>query len=309
VFTDIATSVIRRETRAHHPFFLNVAFLAPHSAGPQEEAPGPQPAGIGRGEMDNRLAVPPARYRSIFRRLSIVRGPAFNEADVSDKPGFLQHGKFFQPMTAQDEADIDARYQARVGSLMAVDDAVARIVATLKDTGALQNTVIMFTSDNGFFYGEHRIRGGKYFVYDPATRVPLLMRGPGIARGAVRTQMVSNIDLAPTILALAHARPLRLPDGRSLTPLLGPHGDQVTWDRALLFASGANNEYPAVYSAIRTDRYLYVEYSTGDRELYDLVHDPDELQSLHRDPALKTVREQLARHLAALRTCRGDTCR
>jgi N-acetylglucosamine-6-sulfatase len=316
-FARMATDVIRRDAHTGHPFFLNVAFLAPHSAGPQEES-GKQPASVGRGIMDNRLAVPPRRYRDaasespyslMLHDALDTHDPSFNEADMSDKPRFLQHDPNFRALTLKDMSEIEARTIDRQETLLAVDDAVQRIINTLRTTGVLHRTVVIFTSDNGFFAGEHRIRAGKYFVYDPSVRVPLLMRGPGIAHGVVRTQMVGNIDLAPTILALAHARPLRVMDGRSLVPLLRPDGATIQVHHELLFESGANTEYPAVYHAIRTERYLYVEYSTGDRELYDLKKDPYELQSRQNDPALRTERESLQRHLRALLTCSGATCR
>jgi arylsulfatase A-like enzyme len=308
LFARMAVSVIRREARARHPFFLNVAFLAPHSSGNKEEATGPKLPSIGKGLLDNQPATPPHRYAHSLDELKLPEGPAFDEPHMHNKPGFLEHGRYFQPFTRTDIAAITTRYHDRLESLMAVDDAVEQIVNTLRATGVLNNTVIMFTSDNGFFYGEHRIRAGKYFVYDPSVRVPLLIRGPGIARGVTRTQMVANIDLAPTILALAAAHPLRLMDGRSLVPMLRDGGESVHWNRALLLESGPNPDYPAVYHAIRTGRYTYVEYSTGDRELYDMKNDPNELNNLYGDPAYTGLIRRLHRHLASLRVCRGASC-
>jgi N-acetylglucosamine-6-sulfatase len=313
VYARMASAIIRRRARSHRPFFLNVAFLAPHSAGPQEEAVGVEPAWMANGMMDNRLAVPPRRYRGRLTTLSLPHPASFDKPDLlSHQPAFMRKGtwrSFFRRFTPFDVTDMTRRYHARLESLLAVDDAVEQIVTTLERTGLLGHTVILFTSDNGFFQGEHRIRAGKYFPYDPATRVPLLIRGPGIAAGVTRSELVGNIDLAPTILALGHARPLRVMDGRSLLPLLTSLSPSVNWQRDLLLESGPNTEFPAVYHAIRTDHYLYVQYSTGDRELYDLETDPAELVNRQDDPAYASIRAELAQRLARLETCQGASCR
>lgn len=312
VYARLATASIYRAARAHVPFFLNVAFLAPHSAGPQEEALGPTPALVMKHLIDNRLAVPPLRYRGTLGRLPLPHPASFDKADMGKVPTFMRRGPwrtFFRRFTSSDIFDIARRYHARLESLLAVDDAVEQIVTALQETGLLSNTVVMFTSDNGFFNGEHRIRAGKYFVYDAATRVPLLIRVPGIAGGVTRPDAVANIDLAPTVLALAHAKPLRTMDGRSLLPLLSSPSTGTGWKRDLLFESGPNGDYPAVYHAIRTDRYLYVEYSSGDRQLFDLRSDPEELNNRVDDPTLASINREMAHRLAVLETCRGRSCR
>ncbi|HKF80675.1 MAG TPA: sulfatase/phosphatase domain-containing protein [Thermoleophilaceae bacterium] len=113
----------------------------------------------------------------------------------------------------------------------------------------------MFTSDNGLFHGEHRVRNGKVLVYEPSIRVPLVLRGPGVRRGAHRRQLVTNADLAPTIRDAANARPGRLEDGRSLFPLLRDSGRE--WGRDLLIEGNAGVN--GGFSALRTYRYVYVE--------------------------------------------------
>lgn len=308
VLTRMAVSVIRREARRGGPFFMNVGFLAPHSAGTKDETDmGPEPAPIARGMLSNRLAVPPRRYRGTLHDIPLPRPASFDESNISDKPRFFRQLTFFRRFTAADIADITARYHAQIESLLAIDDAVARIAGALQQTRLLDHTVIIFTSDNGFFNGEHRIRAGKYFVYEPSVRVPLLIRGPGIPAGATRTQDVANVDLAPTILDLAHARPLRVMDGLSLLPLLAH--PLRHWRAALLLESGPNRVFPATYAAVRTPRYLYVEYNTGDHELYDLRRDPYELTNRYGDPTMRAVRARLHRLLDRLRVCKGRACR
>jgi arylsulfatase A-like enzyme len=157
--------------------------------------------------------------------------------------------------------------------------------------------------------------------YDPSTRVPLIARGPGIPAGAVSRQLVGNIDLAPTITQLAGARPGRTFDGQSLLPFA--RNPRLHIPRALLHETGGSRfihrrdqdagGMPAVrrvlsYRAVRTERWLYVEYHDGARELYDLRHDRWELHSLHADPAARPTRRLLAAALRRLAHCRGPTC-
>ncbi len=158
----------------------------------------------------------------------------------------------------------------------------------------------MFTSDNGFFHGEHRIPGGKGHIYEESIRVPLLMRGPGIPRGVDVDDLVINADLAPTIVDVANASPGLVMDGRSLIPVAQQPG--IEQGRELLI------EQPG-FAAIRTERYLYAEHDTGEKELYDLKHDPFELRSRHDDPAYASIQAQLAARLQQLRSCAGSSCR
>ncbi len=182
---------------------------------------------------------------------------------------------------------------------------MAAIMAALRAEGELDDTLIVFTSDNGYFYGEHGIQNGKVLAYEPSIRVPLVLRGPGVPAGARRRQLVTNADLAPTILAAAGGVPGKVQDGRSLFPLLDDPG--LEWGRDLLVEGAAGLNQPA-YDALRTYRYTFVEYTTGERELYDLERDPFQLQSLHADPAHAEVQEELARRLARLRDCAGTDC-
>ncbi len=172
------------------PFFLSLAFLAPHSGGPHEAD---DPAGL-------PTPSPAVRHLNRFAGERPPGDPSYNEVDVTDKPSFIQA---LPPITAARAAAIDENYQQRLESLLAVDEAVVRIVDTLHAEGELDNTLIVFTSDNGFFHGEHRVPIGKVLVYEPSIRVPLIIRGPGVPDGAHRRQLVTNADLAPTILEAA----------------------------------------------------------------------------------------------------------
>jgi N-sulfoglucosamine sulfohydrolase-like protein len=173
-------------------------------------------------------------------------------------------------------------------------------VRALQDSGELERTLFIYTSDNGFFHGEHRIPNGKVQHYEPSARVPLVIRGPGVPAGATQQRQSVNVDLAPTILDAAKAKAGRTVDGLSL---LGWMRDATRYSgRDVLLETGT-------YAAIHTPRYVYVEHNTGERELYDLQNDPYELTSVHDSPGYTQIRSDLARRLLVLRTCKGATCR
>ena len=293
VYRDKANAIIRSRA-AGGPFFLWVAFLADHSGGPRE--PGDPP----------NLATPdPApRHRDRLAGTPLPQSPSFNEADVSDKPLPIRRRPL---INAARQAAIQENWQQRRETLLAVDEAVASIVETLRATGELDNTLLIFTSDNGFFHGEHRIQSGKVLLYEESIHLPLLMRWTGnksLPRGVHRTQLAMNIDDAPTILAAAGAHPGRVEDGTSLLPLWRDGGKELGRDLLV-----DNMPGPTHFDAIRTRHFMYAEYLNGDRELYDLRHDPYELQSEHANRAYDAVMASLSVRLHNLVGCAGATCR
>jgi arylsulfatase A-like enzyme len=286
-----SAGIVERLAPEAQPFFLSVAFLAPHTGGPHE--PG-DPATLGTPAVAER-------HRGAFGSLPLPRGGAFDEANISDKPPFLRRPR----LRPRKVATIEALYRQRLESLLAVDEGIEQIVAALQASGELESTLIVFTSDNGYMAGEHRLPHGKAKAYDPSIRVPLMIRGPGIPAGVQPEQMVVNADLAPTILDAARATAGRLQDGRSLLPLT--RDATLGTERPVLVevAKGTG----MLTTAIRTHRWFYAEHSAGSTELYDMATDPRQLRSLHADPALVGVRARLARRLALLRTCAGPACR
>jgi arylsulfatase A-like enzyme len=302
VLRDKAVAEIER-ARDGRPFFLSLAFVAPHG-----EVREP-------GAATTPFIRPAQRHEHAYAAAAAPASPAYGEADVSDKPPYVRGLK---PLSAAVRARIAADFRSRRASLLAVDEAVAAVVAALERTGALERTWVLFTSDNGFFQGEHRIPKGKYLAYDPATAVPLLVRGPGVGAGTSSAELVSNADLAPTILDAAGARADRTMDGRSLLayardparrsarPVLHEGLIAGSLDRD---GTAARGRSAGVYRAIRTRRYLFVMWRGGARELYDLALDPFQLQSRHRDPAYAAVRADLTTELRRVRTCDGPECR
>jgi N-acetylglucosamine-6-sulfatase len=301
-----AVRFIRRRAPSDRPFFLSVAFLAPHH----------ESASIRR--VTGRLVRPAPRYDGALGARPFETTRAFDEGNVTDKPRFLRRG----PLQLGLMDRIAEHYRERQRSLLAVDDAVQQIADALRDEGELDDTYIIFTSDNGYMQGEHDVPSGKMLPYDPSTQVPLLIRGPGIPEGKVSHELVGNIDLAPTILRVAHARAGKMVDGRSL--LCFARHPRLRTSRPFLHETGGlryipvrdqdQDGSPAVqrilsYRAVRTDRWLYIEYRGGARELYDHRHDPSELHSHYRDPRYARVRRVLRAVLHRLERCRGASCR
>ena len=310
VLARIATTEITRAARAGKPFYLELMTLAPHG-----ELPYP-----GQTEAVDPRAAP--RHEGLFRGVRAPRTAAFDEVDVSDKGSLVKRRGRFGPGTLR---RIDLLYANRREALLSVDDAVASIVETLEAEGIVDDTVIVFTSDNGFMQGEHRFQYGKFVPYEPSIRVPLLIAGPGVAVGVRSPQLVSNVDLAPTILGLLGISTATGPfDGHDLSGHLADPSTALP--RTVLLETypfGATDqelseleamlllEDPDVvsYAGIRTDRYLYVEMTDGTVELYDLVNDPDQLESIASDPSVSSIRATLSNLLVMLRTCSGVTCR
>ncbi len=302
VYTDKAVDLIDRRAPETKPFFLSVAYLAPHSGAPN------RPAGEPRSRCEG-TAKPAIRHRRAFAGLPLPRPPNFNEADVSDKPDSVSNRP---PLTDAGVKRVTRNYRCRAESLLAIDEGAKRIVDELRATGELDDTLLIYTSDNGFFHGEHRIESGKNRVYEEAIRVPLLMRGPGVERGVEVDDLAINADLAPTILDAANAKADFPLDGRSLLPLT-EHPNRKHGRELLIEQESTDSESgePAgvEYRAVRTSRYVYVDNTVGEDELYDLSVDPFELQNQYGSTNYATAQAALAQRLASLRRCKGASCR
>jgi N-acetylglucosamine-6-sulfatase len=290
VIASRAAAAIRTAAASRRPFVIWVAPVAPHDEGPF-------------GSLPPRAAP---RHVGAFAAEPLPMPPSFNEADVSDKPTHIRRTALFDDGAI---AGITTRYRAQLASLLAVDDLVAQVVAALEETGTLSNTIVVFTSDNGFLLGEHRLQG-KLPHYQPSTGVPLLVRGPGVPIGVTQDALVSNVDLAATIADLTGAKPDDPIDGRSFRSLLERPDRRP--GNAVLLEGWPIPDDPAGRmweEGIVTARYRYTEQANGERELYDLRADPDELDSRHDDPAYTPVQVALARLRLEMRRCVGPACR
>jgi arylsulfatase A-like enzyme len=303
--TDVLAERSRRfvaEWAGRQPFFLLVAPYAPH-----------------------KPYVPAPRHAGLYADATAPRGPSFNEADVSDKPG---KGHKLARLSAPAIAEIDRVYRDRLRSLAAVDELVAGLLDELEARGQLDNTFVVVTSDNGYHLGQHRLPAGKFTAYEEDVRVPLMVRGPGVARDVTRAHLIGQVDLAPTLAALGRARLPYAADGRSFAPLLAASPPPVSsWRRATLLeqfgfhpaavtahgpleppevASGQGFvEYPT-YRGLRGQDFKYVESAAG-RELYDLRADPLELRNL-AGALSRSERAALGAYLERLQACRGTGC-
>ncbi len=297
-----ATAFVRTAAASGQPFFLYLGTYAPH-----------------------KPATPARRHAGLFADLQAPRTPSFDEPDVRDKPKRI---RALKRLTAGQIATLDGLYRKQIRSLQAVDEAVAALVQALEETGQLANTYILFTSDNGYHLGQHRLEPGKYTPYETDVRVPLLIRGPGVPAGATSAALTSSVDLAPTLAELAGAT-LGVPaDGRSLTPLFqgqtpadwrqvalleqfefppAPPKNDKTLEPPDLQDEKAVAGYPA-HRGLRSADFKVVEYGTGEREVYDLRQDPEELVNLRNRVSRKWLNDlaQLARDLSS---CAGKACR
>ena len=300
VYTDKAVELIGRRAPLDQPFFLSLAYLAPHSGGPNPDPP--------NESRCNGTAKPAARHIGAFASEPLPQPPSFNEADVSDKPSGISSR---EPLTTQQIGRATRNYRCRAESLLAIDEGVERIVNALSDTGELENTLVIYTSDNGFFHGEHRIQTGKNRIYEEAIRVPLLIRGPGIPEGVSVDELAINADLTPTILDATDLSAAIAVDGRSLLPTAERPGRLRGRELLIEQAGSADEEGGAgvTYAAVRNSKYTYVSNASGETELYDLDADPYQLDNQVANPAYDAAEAALAARLAGLRTCAGESCR
>ena len=321
VFARQSEQIFREYARSPHPFFFWDSFTAPHHGLPHE-ADDPPPAVHRDGSVETFRTT--ARPRRVWGRFNsaIPHGPGFRgEPNVSDKPFYIRN----RPrMTAADERAVTQITRERAESLSVVDHAIKNMIQVLKQTGQLDNTYIFFTSDNGYFLGEHRMRQGKILPYEASLRVPMIVRGPGIPSGQVRTDPFTLIDFAPTFLQMSGAQRPASIDGEGMLGV-AEHGDQG-WNRGILTETGPRyvrdgiaessnflrkRNGPSVLrftQGIRTRDYLYTEVATGWKELYDVRTDPGEQTNLVHRKSEQKVAAALAHELALLRSCKGRDC-
>jgi N-acetylglucosamine-6-sulfatase len=260
-----------RSAPTEQPLFLYFAPFAPHAP-----------------------AIAANAYKKTFKGLRPFRPPSFNEADVSDKPTWVQQLPLFtQPQVRAIDQERRKTYQ----SLLSVDDAVHTIVTALSDTGRLSDTLIVFASDNGLADGEHRwIR--KKGPYEEQIRVPIVVRyDPLITSARTDDHYVTNIDFAPTFAAAAG---VASPDveGLNMMPLISD--PSYPWRQDFLIEHLASSDV-TMYCALRsTEGYLYVTYSTAEEELYDLNLDPYQLVNVASDPAYASTVASLRIRLQTL---------
>ena len=243
--------------------------------------------------------VPARRHASAYDHFPWTPPPNFNEADVTDKPAWVRS------LRPRDASATASDWRTASETLLAVDEAIEELIIALATRGSLDNTVLMFVSDNGFSFGSHRVPE-KTAVYDEIVRVPLLIRFPGSV-SRIEPRLAAHTDLAPTMAELAGVAPEHAIDGVSLVPLL--NGTATDWRTSLLLewrGSLAMGQHVPRYWAVRTGDWKYVELDTGERELYDLRLDPYELDNRAGEAAYVVIEGSLA---AELRRLKGESDR
>jgi arylsulfatase A-like enzyme len=314
VIGDFSVRLAEKYARSTRPFFLNVNYVAPHHGGPEEADD------VGRvrrrdGRMEEyaspaRPAWVQGRFDSMITHgAGVPRAGGPLERDVTDKPTYFSK---LPEANHRERVALRDLTRQRAEAIYVMDRQVRRLVKTLERSGSWERTVFVFTSDNGYFLGEHRKRTGKTRAHEPSLRVPLVASGPGIPRGERRYDPVTTVDLTATLLDLAGAVPPMEADGASQVATLRL-GDQG-WDRPILTESAIPGRRPGwsrgrTSVGVRTSQYSLILNGPWSHELYDLVADPLQERNVYGDPAYSEARGLLRAVVAQIQDCRGESCR
>ena len=326
---DYALPYIRQHERDPDPFFLHVSYIAPHWGRGRNDAAGRRCANGKPFAFETAKAKPAPRDAGAFGEAKLPTPPSFNEADMSDKPGAVR-GR--ERLSRREIRVVTERYRCELASLLAVDRAVGEITAAIDEAHLSRRTYVIFTSDNGYMHGEHRIRAEKVQPYEEALRVPLVIAGPAIPPGSRSTirsptstwhrrSSSSPRSRCPTRSSdpstAARSRPTptgaATPTARSRSRPSAPRGARPPGPSSPPPGSGCAP--PATSMSSTTGprsrpwpRASACEIGAGsvtDVELYDLAADPHELISRHADSAYVVTRAALAGAVGELRRCAG----
>jgi N-acetylglucosamine-6-sulfatase len=287
VLSGLAAGFIRQASGT--PFFIEIATYAPHAP-----------------------YVPAPRDADAFPGLRAPRTPSFDAAPDANAPSWLR--RHVQPLSDTDKAKIDRDFRKRAQSVLAIDKMIGELQQAVAASGQAKNTYFVFSSDNGYHMGEHRLMPGKMTAFDEDIRVPLIVTGPGVPAGRTLDAIVENIDLCPTFTELGSTTAPGNVDGHSLVPLL--HGQAVAeWRTAALIEHhgpvrdptdpdlpAVRSGNPTTYEAMRLPTALYVEYADGTKEYHDLKTDPDEIRNAFASLS-NAEKASLSATLAAISSC------
>ncbi len=285
-----ATAFVASAAGRANPFMLEVAPFSPHS--PYT----PAPADVGT-----------------FAGIQEPKGPDFDTLP-HPAPAWM---KGRHPLSSASLAKIQHWFEMRVEAVQSVDRMIGALEHSVEAAGQAQNTVFVFSSDNGYHLGQYTLEYGKQTAFDTDIRVPLVVAGPGIPADSQSTAMAQNIDLRPTFDQLAGAPTPSDVDGRSLVPLLDQQS--TAWRTYALIEHAHDKPMPTdpdtqdyssgtppTYNAIRTKSFIFIRYEDGDIEYYDIAKDPYELHNL--GPSLSKLRTGYLNHVMnQLIACHGST--
>jgi N-acetylglucosamine-6-sulfatase len=286
LLTDRAVRFLSRER--DEPFVLFLAHKALHPNIIQHDDGTSTP--IGEGGF-----IPAERHRTLYADAEIPRRPSYG-VPPAGKPALERSIEGLPPLGPETVLP-DGAIRDRLRMLMAVDEGLGRMLDVLERKGELENTVVVVTSDHGFFYGEHGLSEERRLAYEESLRIPLVVRYPPLVKaGSVIDPMVLTLDLAPTLLELGGVPPEPL-DGRSLVPLF--RDETEGWRDAFFIEYYSDIVFPRIvnmgYEAVRTERYKLIHYREleGMDELYDLETDPYEMTNLIASEDYASVRQEL----------------
>lgn len=300
IITDLAIEWLKQRDTTR-PFCLMVHHKAPHA---NWEAPERFV-----GQMASRTFPEPETFSDDYagRSANLAAGDLHVGSFLWDL--HYQRGRQLPPLSSDLEpSDVPAWVLQRylrdyLACIASVDENVGRLLSHLDNTGLAKNTLVIYTSDQGFFLGEHGLYD-KRLMYEPSLRMPLLARWPGVIEaGRVEDRIVLNLDFAPTLLGTAGLEPTDRMQGRSMLPLLKGHSVDH-WRQAMLYRFYERAFGFGPIEGVRTERYKLIHWLYGDEawELYDLEEDPEEMKNLHEAPDAQGIRAELHETLRQLKT-------
>jgi len=297
-FTDILNQFALDFVKQKHtkPFLLYVSHKAVH----------PDLTQNADGSLSDPSAgkfIPAERHKNLYADAALPHRASYAKPPYG-KPALLRQIADVPPLGAKTVTD-DETIRNRLRMLASVDEGLGEILKTLGAQKQLDNTLIVFTSDEGYFYGEHGLSVERRLAYEESIRIPLFMRWPkSIKAGDTIDQLALSIDLAPTLLELGGAAVPKAMHGRSLAPLL--RGEKIPWRNSFLVEYFSDKIFQRVvkmgYQSVRTDRWKFIHYTELEKsdELYDLRDDPFETKNLIGTPSLQNAHEHLKAELARL---------
>ena len=291
ILNDYAVKFLERKRTS--PFLLYL----PHKAVHPELT---QYADGSVSDPDGGKFIPAPRHETLYAGQPVPRRPNAH-VGPEGKPALERQIGALPPLSVKTGTDDETIYN-RARILAAVDEGVGRFIKVLEKSGQLDNTLFIFTSDEGYFYGEFGLSRERRLSYEESARIPLLMRYPALIKaGSMVDAMALNIDIAPTVLEIAGAPPMSGVQGRSLVPVL--QGNTKGWRKSFLIECASDKVFPRVvhmgYQAVRTERWKYIHYvELKDMdELYDLAKDPYEMHNVIHDPAAQSTLAQMQQEL------------
>ncbi|RBQ70217.1 hypothetical protein FVER14953_11177 [Fusarium verticillioides] len=321
-----AYELLKEAIDAENPFFVAIAPVAPHSNVNLRRQPGNPSAPL------MTIPIPLERHSHLFEEVKVPRTENFNP----DSPSGVSWIHKLAQLNDSSVSYLDDFYRARLQALQGVDEIVEQVTKQLEDAGILDETYIIYSSDNGYHLGQHRLPPGKECGFDEDIRVPLFIRGPGVSHGSVENAVTTHIDLAPTILRLAGADLRSDFDGTPI-PVLPTQENKRHEHVAVEYWGGAiaegeiggfdgkgqifaqNNTYKGVRIVHEDYNLYYSAWCNNEHELYDLKTDPGQLNNLFPNDDAKAsaallgttigqVLNRLDALMLVLKSCKGNTC-